>query len=198
MKRLIRKAANQELYHATSMDSFFSILDSGELRPQETQSSDWTKKENIDYYFNGDEELYNKHMSNYTGYTFFGTDQYSVQQYGTRAANKSNFPEMYAIIKAELPEELLMPDLNDMPEAKTWQESSEQIGQVCVLGSVPVSQMTGVIMIHTYLHIEINTTFENWKDDIKKALAKDVKRGYYDADECYELWNRLGIPNNSQ
>ncbi|MNV74581.1 hypothetical protein D3C71_1678120 [compost metagenome] len=136
-------------------------------------------------------------MSNYIGYTFFATDQYSAQQYGTRASDKSSFPNMYVIIKAKLPEEILMPDLNDAPDAKTWQDSDREIGQVSVLGSVITNQMTGLIIIMRDLHQEIKTTLENWKVDLKRELALSVKRGRYDVDDCYELWNRLGIPSGS-
>ncbi|MNV89373.1 hypothetical protein D3C71_1836590 [compost metagenome] len=104
---------------------------------------------------------------------------------------------MYVIIKAELPEELLMPDLNDVPDAKTWEDSDREAAQVCVLGSVSVNQMVGLIIIMRDLHKEIETTFDNWKVDLKRELALSVKRGYYDVDDCYELWDRLGIPNSS-
>lgn len=198
MKRLIKKAANQAVYHATSMESFFSIVNSGELRPQETQASDWAKPENVDRYFDGDEELYNRHMSNYVGYTFFATDQSTAQSYGTRAASKSNFSNMYVIIKAELPEEVLMPDLNDMPEATTWQESSNSIGQVSVLGNVTTDQITGIVITLTDIHVVIETTVENWKVDVKKETAKQVRGGYLDDEDCYDLWDKLEIPHRGR
>lgn len=197
MKRLIKRASNQTLYHATSIDSFFSIMESGELRPQELQTSDWAKKENIDHYFDGNEEVYNQNMSNYVGYTFFATDQYSAQTYGNRAAGKSSFSNMYVIIKAELSEEVLMPDLNDSPNAKTWKDSAKDVGQVSVLGSVRIDQMTGVIIVMRDIHEVINTTFDNWKVDLKNTLTKSVRQGRLDIDDCYDLLNRLGIPNGS-
>lgn len=197
MKRLVRKAANITLYHATSMDSLFAIIESGELRPQEVQASDWTNPENVDKYFDGDMDEYNRQMNNYVGYTFFADNEGTAKGYGSRAAGKSNINNFYAIIIAELDEEILMPDLNDAPSATTWQESARESGQVSVLGSIPISQMTGLIIVeNNYIHMSVNTTFETWKTDLKKEMAKRVRTGYLDVNDCADMWDQLGIPYN--
>lgn len=197
MKRLIKKASSKTLYHATSMESLFSIMESGELRPQEIQVSDFANIENIDRFFDGDVEEYNKMMSRYVGYTFFAADQGTAQGYGARAAGKSNINNFYAIIIAELDEEVLMPDLNDAPNATTWEESIQEVSQVSVLGSVSIDKMTGLIIVeNTYIHMSLNTTFETWKDDLKKEMAKQVRSGYLDVNACADMWDQLGIPYN--
>lgn len=197
MKRLIKKAFGKELYHGTSVESFFSILNSGALYPQETQASDWAKPENIKHYFFGDEEAYHKHMDNYEGFTFFATDYYTAKEYGARAMGKSEFNDIYVVLRADVSEDALMPDLNDSPNSKTWQESENDVGQVSVLGPVTMDYIKGVSFIFKSLHVELDSTIANWQTDVKAALAQEVRRGYLDIDDCYELWDKLGIPHNA-
>lgn len=199
MRRLTKQAANITLYHATSVDSFLSIASSGEIRPQEVIMSDWSNEEYIDHYFDGDRDAYEEKLKNYQGYTFFASDRYTAQEYGARAANKSSISNMYVILVAELPEEILMPDLNDMPGAETWKESADEIGQVCVLGSVSFDQIVSLIICeNTYFHMSIETTLANWKEDVKKETASHVRRGYVRLDRLLDLWDQLGIEYNPE
>lgn len=193
MKRLIKKASNKTLYHATSIESLRGIITAGELRPQEVTQSGWAKIENVDRYFDGNLEEYHKHMDNYIGYTFFGTYEESVKEYGARAAVQSGLSDIYAIITAEISEDLLLPDLNDAPNAKTWKESEEQVGQVCVLGSVPVSQMTELTLILRNLYYRISTNFESWEDDLKNFLKNELEKNKIRDYDYEELLEKLKI-----
>ena len=115
LKRLIKKAFGHRLYHATSMELFKLIIQSGIIMPQGGYSYAQDKEVIVDQHFKGNEKEYEEYYKNYDGFTFFGTDDYIVKEYGYDAAVKSGFSEMYAIIEVDLPEESLLPDLNDMP-----------------------------------------------------------------------------------
>lgn len=178
MKRLLKKASTVELFHATSMESFESILQSGEIRPQEILNSDWANESYIDRFFNGDKEEYERRMNAYTGYTFFATDQYSSQFYGTRAADKAEFSDIYAILVFDVPEDIVLPDWSDMPEAETWQDSAREYGQVSVLGPVGTDKLKEIILTIRPVHVQFKTTVENWKEDL-------INRIQYEYDEDY-------------
>ncbi|MFD0587790.1 hypothetical protein ACFQZE_07230 [Paenibacillus sp. GCM10027627] len=182
------------LYHATSIENFLSIVESNELIPQSTSMSDWANINNIDYYFNNNEYKFENHLENYIGYTFFATNQFSSQRYGIRASDKSAFNNLYVILTTQLPEDILLPDTNDTIDARAWEDSAKDVGQVKVLGNVKINSDSEIIIVDRSLHIVINTTIVNWKRDLKKELAKQVKYGYYDIDECYDLWSKLDIP----
>jgi hypothetical protein len=196
LKRLIKKAFGKALYHGTNFESFLSIVQSGGIYPQETTASDWSKPENIDRYFDGDKEEYQRMMDNYEGYTFFATEESTAKWYGNRAEGKSNVRGVYIVLKVDVSEDALMPDLNDAPEAKTWQDSEKSVAQVSVLGTVTSDYIVGVTFVFTNIHIEVNTTIANWKNDVKKALSKESRSGYLDISDLIDLWDKLGIEHN--
>lgn len=80
-------------------------------------------------------EEYEKQEKGFYGYTFFAGSIDTARWYGVGESRKDD-SEMYVVLEVSLPEASLLPDDNDCPHCKTWQESLEKINQVKVLGEV--------------------------------------------------------------
>lgn len=161
MKRLIRKAFGQTLFHATTLESLEGITASGMILPQETDGfslghdnesmlsdkayekatkeglEDGTIEfdEAMDKYY---EEFYEELEKDYVGYTFFtGTINHALETYGS-------WGDIKPVIEISVPENSLLPDDNDCTTCKTWQESLEKVNQVKVLGPITSDFIIGV------------------------------------------------------
>lgn len=156
MKRLIKKAFEQTLYHGTNIENLTSITQVGMIVPQESDgdgiSSEVVKDiitdqmidDGIEYKSDEFEEKYQEYFdkeverqkSAYEGYTFFAKTINKAKEYCST--------QPLVVIEASLPKESLMPDDNDCPDCKTWQESLQHFAQVKVLGTITDDYITGV------------------------------------------------------
>lgn len=118
MKRLIKKAFEIKLYHGTNLENLRSITDSGMMFPQEAggAGNSW-----------GDD-------SKFEGYTFFATTLDKAWAYANMSVISDE--DVPVVLQLSLPENSLLPDDNDCPECKDWNESSNKVKQVKVLGQI--------------------------------------------------------------
>lgn len=159
MKRLIRKAFGQLLYHGTTLENLQSITDSGMIMPQETDGAGLdvqnkqsakdrafnrlydeglrpdTEEYDLKYesYF---EEEYEKELKKINGYTFFTDSMVLAKDY----SNSSPI----VVLEVSLPEDSLLPDDNDCDDCVEWAESLQRIGQVKVPGTITDDYIVGV------------------------------------------------------
>lgn len=165
MKRLIRKAFGTTLYHGTSLESLKSITEMGVIMPQESEGgglginfeAEITKLVNerleqesiskesegyfdkyIEYY---QEETKNLESQVMEGYTFF-TD--TIERAMTYTGSEPS-----VIIEVSISEDALLPDDNDCPDCKTWQESLQKVNQIKVSGQITSDYIVGVHLIST-------------------------------------------------
>lgn len=128
MKRLIKKAQSIELYHGTNLLNVDSILSTG-------------------FKAGSEGKVWNNTNVNQT---FFDVDADHVMEwYCINAVEKAGDrpDDAWAIFKVGLDTNILVPDLDDNPDAKTWEESVDRNGQVAVNGSVPASVIKEIILI---------------------------------------------------
>lgn len=168
MKRLIKKAFGTTLYHGTDSLALEGILSAGMIIPSESETP-WTgydsNKDTLMEIIN--EELQEKYPSiseqeykelaekeyNRRVQESVETDQTSVflatksqaKHYAEMLAQGSYEDEIVpVVIELDLPENSLMPDTNDSPRSKTWQESLEDSDQVRVVGNITTDYIKGV------------------------------------------------------
>lgn len=159
MKRLIRKAFGQTLYHGTTLDNLQSITNSGMIMPQETEGAgldvenmqsakdrafnrlydEGLRPDTEEYDAKYDvylEEEYNKELQKLNGFTFFTDSMVLAKDY----SNSSPI----VVLEVSLPEESLLPDDNDCNDCRNWKDSLQQIGQVKVPGMITDDYIVGV------------------------------------------------------
>lgn len=151
MKRLIKKAFGKTLYHGTTIENLSSITDLGMILPNESKGGG----------SNGAPD------SNYIGYVFLATTISAARFYAGYAMSGPR-----VILEVDIPEESLLPDDNDCPECKTWQESEERIMQVKVSGSITSDYFKNVYFYKNYGNYDFvfEAPFLNWREEYKKYI----------------------------
>jgi hypothetical protein len=149
------------LYHGTTLDRFKGITDSLSIIPQAKKGagSGGSKPEL------------------YEGFTFFAT---SLKVAGDYALWKNKEEKgICVILELTLPEDILLPDDNDCPIAKHWEESADKICQVKVLGSVSVSCINNIYFYDQleegYLFELFDLPFQDWKLYFDNKLQQKYK-----------------------
>ena len=152
MKRLVRRAFEEKLYHGTKLSMMENIVNDGALFPQEEKGAGSSG--------NGD----------YEGYTFATNSIAKARQY----ANMFNPEEdIMVVLELYLPKDSLLPDTNDCPVCKTVEDSLKKIQQVSVVGPIYSNYIK---QVYFYDAVDgkliLSTNFDNCLEELKVALAE--------------------------
>ena len=135
MKRLIKKAGNISLYHGTSAQRLFEIINSGSIGTDK-------------YMDNGGDY----------GQVYLTNSEPSASRYGTNVAYSSSdksMPDWPVVLEIVVGDNNLGPDMDDWEitnkendtDNPTWQESLDETGQVVHEGEIPISQIKKIINV---------------------------------------------------
>jgi hypothetical protein len=101
------------------------------------------------------------------GYTFFTGGIESARGYARYNGS------IGVVIEADLSEEALLPDDNDCPSCKTWEDSLKRIDQVKVLGEITSDHIRRIHFFDNQTKKKIFvSTWDNWEEDMKKNKSK--------------------------
>lgn len=177
MKRLIRKAFGKILYHGTTLENFKSIIAAGMISPQESGGAGI-------YDSNFNLEYPSVAQRNFEGFVFLTIKEYNAREYAVgELGNYASGDVCGVVIEVDVPESSILPDDSDIPEARTWQESSSIGGQVKILGPVTTDYFRDIHFYNAKLELKIFTAqlnnweqkFEENKDLILVADPEDEK-----------------------
>lgn len=149
MKRLIKKAFGTTLYHGTDTNKLRQITESGMLMPNEAT---------------GAGSIAENDGRNFEGFTFMATTLERGWYY-SRVGNPNNFDNFQIVLELDVPEDSLMPDDDDCPTCKTWQDSARNIEQVKVLGSITDNYFKKV-----HFNEKVVFNYSNWEDELEEYL----------------------------
>lgn len=179
-----------KLYHGTSFTSLNLITDSKKILPQKFRGADQSN-----------DRLKSKNKTEYTGFTFLATTMDKAKYYSNYVSHMREHGSIYeVVIEVEVSEEKLLPDNDDLQQAKTWQESANENQQVKIMGEVPKDWITNVHIYDTYNGQKIfEHAFENWKEEFDKFRInqQDPERNWYkiitNSDHFREEFNNFDI-----
>jgi hypothetical protein len=179
MKRLKKLAYGKTLYHGTSYENFLKIYEANGIVPQADQGAGIgvPKPDEDDFYdeFGEDEweeqfeeawEFYVKQEEGFYGFTFFAGGMNTARGY--IGGNKG----VSVVLEADISEDALLPDDNDAPNAKTWQESLKAVDQVKVLGEVTSDHIKRLHFFNEKGQKAFITTWDRWQEDYEKNKSK--------------------------
>lgn len=133
------QASQIELYHATSLKNFLRIVEQGALIPQGGSGAGLGRNFNDDF---DDHTVVKRLRKNFAGYVFLATNLLTALSY-------ENTEDVTIILSIFMKDDNLLPDDNDCPTCKTWQDSANNIGQVKVEGKIPATDFNTV-----YIYLE--------------------------------------------
>lgn len=162
-KRLIKKAFEKTLYHGTNLERLKKITETGMILPNEEMGDGP----------GGEDE------STYDGYTFFATTLRRAEWYANRVQWYENPP---VVIEVEVPEDALLPDDNDLPSSKTWEDSAKAISQVKILGPISSEYIKSVRFYNSALKEIGKVPFHQWQSFFEKH-KEEILNVEYDDDE---------------
>lgn len=162
MKRLIKKAFGKTLWHGTSLDSFKSIVENGAIFPNEVNGAGP----------NG------ANQNLFDGFSFLATDFEIAKYYATRLSGNNGEPSV--IIEVDVSEDALLPDDNDAPAAKTWQESANEVDQVKVNGPIYSDYFQTIYFYDTNGKIVGDVPFGQWETFYEEKESKIYGQEIYD------------------
>lgn len=145
MKRLKKKAFGKTIWHGTSLDKFKSIVENGALFPNEEEGAGPGGAD----------------ISLFDGFTFFATEFSVAKGYALNIAEAGDSPGI--IIEIDISEDALLPDDNDDPHAKTWQESADFVDQVKVSGPIYTNFFQTIYFYDIDFRIVGNVPFGQWE-----------------------------------
>lgn len=177
MKRLVRKAFGKILYHGTTLDSFKNIVSSGMIMPQESNGAGMQ----YDEFYDENPEIAER---NFDGFVFLTTKDYIARDYAIGSSgNYASAGGVGVVIEIDVPESSLLPDDSDMPEARTWQESSVAFGQVKVLGPITTDYFRDIHFYNSKLQLRIFVAqLNNWEQKFEENKNLLYAQSYNEED----------------
>lgn len=164
------------LYHGTTLIAIEQMMKDGKLIPNKLNSSDA-----INAGYNPDD---------YYGYLFLTNCLSNAIHYSTMAiANNHRSPlhneswgNLCIVLEIVLPEEHLLPDVHDAPNAKTWKESLVTCRSLRHKGEIPLSFVSQIKFCHyEFDDAVVSSTPSNWEETL-------LKYGHlFDADHMHEV-----------
>lgn len=147
MKRLIKKASIT-LYHGTCVEYLRKIQEAGALVAN--ASSGAGKNRNYD-------------GSSFSGFVFLATTQQVALNFANYIPPQQT--QAHVVIELMLDESKLLPDDDDDPNAKTWQDSANSLQQVKVGGDVSTSTFTQIYFYNRYTgELVFQSSLNGWEE----------------------------------
>jgi hypothetical protein len=145
-----------KIFHGTSLKSAQKIIKDGEFKANMgTGVGSWTQD-----------------------YIYFGTEFGVASAHGYGAGSEVDWEEKgsdpYIIFEMDVDENLLLPDYDNNSECKTWKESANKNGQVCIKNNLKLNKNTIIYLIggeefNLRIKTDIND-FEEFYNKHKKNL----------------------------
>lgn len=173
-----------KLYHGTSLEHLRGISNDGGMVPQKGRGDGQVDRD--------------ADVSKFEGYTFLATTEDQAKNYAQNRLWENEGNVYLTIIEIEMEEELLLPDNDDLDDAKTWQESAEELEQVKVQGGIPKEKITNVRMYDNDENIIFEGPFENWEEkfDQLRFESKDFQDKWYKFVTTSDQLNNFSIDRN--
>lgn len=157
MKRLIKKAFGKTVYHGTNIERLKEITSMGQITPNEATGAG----------SNG------ASSGVYDGYTFFATTINRAAEYAVHVGKKEGFVPV--VLEIDIDEKALLPDDNDDPDAKVWQDSQDSMDQVKILGPIDTSYIRMVRFIDDNGYYIEETPFTQWEQVYEEKLKAKLE-----------------------